>query len=80
MSYKQIQASDIATYVFCRRAWWLQRAEGHVPQNFREMKAGQQFHQQHGRTVQRALWTRRLAYALLFVVVALTTFQLLMGM
>lgn len=80
MSYKQIQASDIATYVYCRRAWWRQRAEGHAPQNLRELMAGQQFHQQHGRSVQRALWTRRLAYALLFVVVALVTFQLLMSL
>jgi hypothetical protein len=53
---------------------------GYVPQNVREMQAGQQYHQGHGRIVQQSSWLRRLAYVLLFVAVTYVTFQVLMGL
>lgn len=79
MSYKWIRASEIADYVYCRRAWWLQCLRGFRSQNVRELNDGNQYHQQHGRLVQQSIWARRLAYVLLFIVVAVVTFQILMA-
>lgn len=80
MGYKRIQASEISDYVYCRRSWWLRQMRGYAPQNMRELQAGQQYHQGHGRIVQQSSWLRRLAYVLLFVAVTYITFQVLMGL
>jgi CRISPR/Cas system-associated exonuclease Cas4 (RecB family) len=80
MSYKRIRASEIATYVYCRRAWWLRQAQGYAPENVRELAAGRRYHEAHGRSVQKSFWLRRMAYVLLFVVVFFITFQILMGL
>jgi hypothetical protein len=79
MSDKWIRASEISNYVYCRRAWWLQRMQGHASQNVRELKLGSQYHQKHGRMWLRSVWGQRLAYGLLFVFVAFVTFQVLMS-
>jgi hypothetical protein len=79
MSDQWIRASEISNYVYCRRAWWLQRKHGRTSQNVRELNAGSHHHQQHGRSLVYATWGRRLAYGLLFVLVAYVTFQLLMS-
>ena len=80
MSDLWIQASEISSYVYCRRSWWLKRKKGVTSQNVRELRAGTQHHQQHGKLVWQTIWTRRLAYGLLFVFVAFLTFQILSGM
>ncbi len=80
MSYQRIQASEIANYVYCRRAWYLRRMEGFAPENVRELAYGRSHHQEHGRIVQQSFWLRRLAYALLFITVFVITFQLLKGL
>ncbi len=79
MSDKWIRASEISDYVYCRRAWWLRRVRGFSSQNARELAAGTTHHQQHGDLVRRSIWARRLAYAVLFVVVALLAFQMVMS-
>jgi hypothetical protein len=79
MSDKWIRASEISNYVYCRRAWWLQRMEGYASQNVRELQTGSRYHRQHGNTWLRSLWGRRLAYLLLFAFVAVVTFQFLMS-
>lgn len=79
MSDQWIRASEISNYVYCRRAWWLQRAQGRAAENVRELTVGTHYHQQHGRSLVYAIWGRRLAYVLLFVLVAFVTFQLLMS-
>jgi hypothetical protein len=79
MSDEWIRASEISNFVYCQRAWWLQRV-GHVaPVNVRELQTGTQFHQQHGRLVTRSLWARRLAYTLLFFVMAFIAYRIVMG-
>ncbi len=80
MSYQRIQASEIANYVYCRRAWYLRRVEGYAPKNIRELEHGRNHHRAHGRSVQQAFWARRLAYVLLFATVFFITFQILVGM
>ncbi|RMG94241.1 MAG: hypothetical protein D6706_14155 [Chloroflexi bacterium] len=79
MSDKWIRASDIGEYLYCRRAWWLRRVQ-HVPsRNIQALNRGTQFHQQHGRLYTHALWAKRLAYLVLFIVLTLLAFQLFMG-
>ncbi len=80
MSYQKIRASEIGSYVYCRRAWYLQRTEGYAPENVRELTTGQRYHEAHGRSVQQSFWLRRVAYVLLFVAVFFITFQFLMGL
>ena len=80
MSYKWIRASEISDYIYCRRSWWLKRVRGYTSQNVRELAAGTEFHQQHGRVVQQSIWARYLAYILLFIIIAVITFQFLTGL
>ncbi len=48
-----IRASEIGTYLYCRRAWWYRR-HGYASENQQEMEAGQAFHRQHARLVWQA--------------------------
>lgn len=77
MSDKWIRASEISDYIYCRRAFWLRRVGGYASQNVREMAAGTGYHQEHGRIVQRATLTQRLAYALAFITISFIVFTAL---
>jgi hypothetical protein len=77
MSERWIRASELADYVYCRRAWWLRRVQGFASDNVRELTSGAHYHQQHGQVVRRAIWARRLAYLLIFITVAYLTFTFL---
>lgn len=79
MSYSWIRASEIGEYAYCRRAWWLRRVRAAPSVNVARMRAGTEHHQQHGRLVEQSVWLRRLAYAVLFVAVAMLVFQLFSG-
>ena len=67
---RTIRASEIGSYLYCRRAWWYQRS-GHQPENLIELAGGQRLHEQHGRQVMAAGCLRVLAYALVIAAVAL---------
>jgi CRISPR/Cas system-associated exonuclease Cas4 (RecB family) len=60
---KVIRASEIGSYLYCRRAWWY-RWQGIESGNQAEMKAGTQLHHQHGRKVLTAVLQRFLAWGL----------------
>ena len=79
MSDQWVQASEISDYMYCRRSWWLKRVEGHFSENVREMSAGTRYHEQHGRLLSRSIWIKRLAYLLLFCMVAMLAFQIFMN-
>ena len=67
---RTIRASEIGTYLFCRRAWWYQRKE--VPsENVVEMLGGTEIHRQHGRTVMAAGCLRTLSMGLLLAAMVL---------
>lgn len=71
-----IRASELGSYLYCRRAWWYQQ-QGIESQNQTELAAGSQFHHQHGRKVLEARALRvigglALLLALLAAVVGLT--------
>jgi len=80
MSEKWIRASEISNYVYCNQAWWLQRTIGAESNNRLELDEGFRFHRGHGRLLSRSAWLQRLAYVMLFFVVALLTFQILMSL
>jgi hypothetical protein len=79
MSYSWIRASEIAEYVYCRRAWWLRRVRSVASTNTAHLRAGTRHHERHGRLVQRSIWLQRFAYLALFLAVAALVFQLLSG-
>ncbi len=67
---KPIRASEIGSYLYCRRAWWYRR-QGVEPANLAELAAGNELHRRHGRQVLLAGLLRTLA--LLCLLAALVT-------
>jgi hypothetical protein len=65
-----IRASEIGTYLYCRRAWKYQRKD--VPsENTQEMVTGTIIHQQHGRKVLAAGCMRTLGMIMLLAAMVL---------
>jgi CRISPR/Cas system-associated exonuclease Cas4 (RecB family) len=74
---RPIKASEIGSYLYCRRAWWY-RLRGQTSLNQPEMAAGTELHRQHGRKVLVAGMQRALAFfALLAACMMLTAFGLI---
>ncbi len=63
---KPIRASDIGSYLYCRRAWWY-RFNGYESANQAELSAGTEFHRKHGRTVLRARMIALLGWVVLMI-------------
>ena len=73
---KPIRASDIGTYLYCRRAWWY-RLNGQESINQAEMALGTDLHRRHGRQVLAAGLMRSFSFILLLAAcVLLTAFAL----
>jgi hypothetical protein len=69
-----IRASEVASYLFCARAWWYHR-KGVESTNQTELSAGTELHRAHGRQVFVSGLTRALALVLLLAaLVLLVTF------
>lgn len=74
---KPIRASEIGSYLYCRRAWWY-RLNGFESSNHAEMAAGTELHRQHGRKVLAAGLMRSIGFLLLLLAcVMMTAFGLL---
>jgi CRISPR/Cas system-associated exonuclease Cas4 (RecB family) len=67
---KAIRASDIGSYLYCRRAWWYRR-NGYESINQAELAAGTDLHRAHGRTVIAAGLYRGLAMVILLIALVL---------
>jgi Flp pilus assembly protein TadB len=61
---KAIRASDIGSYLYCRRAWWY-RLHGQESINQAELAAGTELHRAHGRKVLSAGLMSSLAWFIL---------------
>lgn len=67
---RTIRASEIGTFLFCRRAWWYQHKD--VPsENQEELAIGTEIHRQHGRSVVAAGCLRTIAAGLLMASIVL---------
>ena len=77
---RPIRASEIGSYLYCRRAWWY-HLKGVEPENQSELVAGTQLHQTHGRSILAAGLLRTLGLILflvsLVILVAYCTAQLI---
>ncbi len=67
---KAIRASDIGSYMYCRRAWWYRR-NGYESINQAELAAGTELHRAHGRQVLSAGLIRSLAWLVLLTALVL---------
>jgi len=63
-----IRASDIGSYLYCRRAWRY-RKDGVESENQAELAAGTELHRRHGRKTLSALLLRTLGMILLLAAV-----------
>ena len=61
-----IRASDIGTYLYCRRAWWY-RKQGVQSANQAELATGTELHRKHGRQVLASSLTRTIGLILLMI-------------
>lgn len=69
-----IRASEIGTYLYCRRSWWYRR-QGYRSANLRELARGSQVHEAHGHGQRRLTWLRRAAFALIGLAVLILLLQ-----
>ncbi len=65
-----IRASEIGSYLYCRRAWWY-RKQGIESENQAEMAHGTELHRRHGRRVIAAGFLQVAGYALLLIAILL---------
>ena len=70
-----IRASDLGSYLYCRRAWWYRR-QGVESENQAELASGTEIHGRHGRSVMAAGLLQLAGYALLLAAIALLVYQL----
>ena len=59
-----IRASEIGSFLYCRRAWWY-ASQGTESTNQDQLDWGQRYHQRHSRTVLKAGCLRFVGYGLL---------------
>lgn len=65
-----VRASGMSEYTFCARAWWLRR-EGVTPTLGGERRAaGKDWHERHGRSVERARRLRLVATLCIYTALA----------
>ena len=72
-----IRASEIGTYLFCKRAWGYHN-QGFESQNKTELTEGTAFHEDHGRQVLLAGFFRLAAWIALLVALILAAVWLTM--
>lgn len=51
---RPVRASELGTFLFCRRAWWY-HSQGVESQNHQELTGGSDFHERHGQGMLRSV-------------------------
>jgi hypothetical protein len=67
---RTIRASEIGTYLFCRRAWWYQNQDVQS-QNQTELAGGSAYHHRHGQQVVHSGLLRAAGWLLLLLAIVL---------
>jgi hypothetical protein len=62
-----LRASEIGSYAYCARGWWLSRVLGYASAHREQMAMGEEEHLSHGRAVVILHRLERLGYALVFL-------------
>ena len=57
-----VRASEIGSYMYCARAWWLHRVKGYEPDNRDDLERGNDVHLAHGRGVASSARWQQWAY------------------
>jgi hypothetical protein len=70
------RASEIGSYLYCRRAWWLEQVRGEVSAHGELRESGHRAHAALGRRVHRAAQLRRLAVVLGVLALVLLALEL----
>lgn len=76
MSDYWINASEVAEYVYCQRAWWLRHVVEVDAAPTEAMDAGARYHAAHQSAVQQRSIAQWLAYLCVVLAVALVVFWL----
>ena len=69
---RTIRASEIGSYLYCKRSWWYQR-RGLESENIDEMASGSEMHHLHGRAVLVSSLLRGAGYLLILGALVLLT-------
>ena len=72
-----LRASEIASYVYCARGWWLSRVLGYRSAHTEKMALGEANHLDHGRAVVTSHRVERVGYLLMGFGAALALVTLL---
>jgi hypothetical protein len=64
-----LRASEIGSYLYCRRAWWYQR-QGVSEGTTEARESGLAWHRQHGRRILTAAMLRGVGWALILTAAA----------
>lgn len=75
---KKITASEIGSFIYCRRAWWFQR-NGEESSNQTQMMKGTKLHEEHGRQVLQASCVQALGLMLLLGAIIISLLWFLNG-
>ena len=81
MRKRTIRASEIGTYLYCKRAWWYQ-SQGIESTNQQEMAGGCAYHHAHGKTVFKGILQRVVGWLVLaaaLILLAIWLVQKLVG-
>jgi len=62
-----LRASEIASYAYCARGWWLTRVLGYPSAHTKKMALGEENHVSHGRRMVSILRLEKLGYLLMAV-------------
>lgn len=75
---KVISASEIGSYLYCRRSWWY-ALQGIKGENQNALAAGKTHHQRMGRRIRRIRLFKKILIVLLILLVVLLLFVLQEG-